>query len=206
MIQYFLIFDVLGLVIYENNWTIECSEEETLTIGKTVYLQPHKALPDQDVEFCNGTIDWNIKAGEVWRHDNLCGGVALSAEKYKDVEFRGSFSPIDGESSHPSWDWSGFLFGYEDPGHFYIVIGPRNVETLPPITTAPDCHGQEYCCTSAKKCTIGQGQCSFSSECQDGLRCGSCTDNGFNGDGNCCFLPPDSTTPPSLLGIYQTLI
>ena len=52
----------------------------------------------------------------------MCGGLALS-QQYKDVEFRGSFqsAPDDGE------DWIGFVFGYQNPGQFYIVLAPGRV-------------------------------------------------------------------------------
>ena len=104
----------------------------------TVYLQPLATFSQYELGACNGTVRWNLTAGEAWRHDSLCGGVALSADRYGDVEFRGSFYPLDDgdgdEDSPVSWDWSGFVFGYEDPGHFYIVLGPRNVETLQTTT------------------------------------------------------------------------
>ena len=45
--------------------------------------------------------------------------MALSSLKYKDVEFEGSFDSTGGDD-----DWIGFVFGYQDPGHFFIVLAP----------------------------------------------------------------------------------
>ena len=46
--------------------------------------------------------------------------MALSSLEYKDVEFKGSFeSAMDTDD-----DWIGFVFGYQDPGHFFIVLAP----------------------------------------------------------------------------------
>ena len=132
------------------------TEVSPLHLQDTVYLQPLATFSPYEVGACNGSVRWNLTDGEAWRHDSLCGGVALSADRYGDVEFRGSFYPLDddgdGDEDSPlSWDWSGFVFGYEDPGHFYIVLGPRNVETLrgisksegnkPLIAAATSTHG-----------------------------------------------------------------
>ena len=101
-----------------------CNEDvETFVAVETLDLQP----PDYngggaswDLKGCNGSINWNLTGGadgtEVWRLDNYCGGLALSENNYRDFEFTGSFQRKDGDD-----DLLGFVFGFEDPGHFYLV-------------------------------------------------------------------------------------
>ena len=101
-----------------------CSSEiQPFEPSEVVYLQPNEDFPET-FGSCAGSVEWNLTAGndgaEVWRQDNLCGGLALSEEQYQDVEFRGSFAPLDNDD-----DWFGFVFGYEDPGHFYLVLAPK---------------------------------------------------------------------------------
>ena len=102
-----------------------CSEDvETFVASETVYLQPaayNGGGATWDLKSCNGTVNWNLTGGadgtEVWRLDNFCGGLALSENIYRDFEFQGSFTrAINGDD-----DLLGFVFGYEDPGHFYLV-------------------------------------------------------------------------------------
>ena len=50
--------------------------------------------------------------------------MALSNNIYLDVEFNGSFTALDTDD-----DWIGFVFGYEDEGHFYLVLGPGAWDT-----------------------------------------------------------------------------
>ena len=161
----------------------------------TVYLQPLDTFSQYELGACNGSVRWNLTDGEAWRHDSLCGGVALSADRYGDVEFRGSFYPLDDGD-----DWSGFVFRYEDPGHFYIVLGPRNVETL-------GCNGGDHCCTSSRRCAVGEGDCDNDGQCLPGLRCGvnNCHGGSFDGSDDCCYRPSVATTTPrhGLLGRYE---
>ena len=56
---------------------------------------------------------------EVWSLNNTCASMALSNNIYLDVEFNGSFTALDTDD-----DWIGFVFGYEDEGHFYLVLAP----------------------------------------------------------------------------------
>ena len=101
-----------------------CSEDVKKFVAvDTVFLQPAEYHPAIPFEQCNQTVMWNLTSGEdgseVWRQDNSCGGIALSGESYKDFEFKGSFQRIKNDD-----DWIGFIFGFEDPGHFYLVIAP----------------------------------------------------------------------------------
>ena len=188
------------------------TEVSPLHLQDTVYLQPLATFSQYEVGACNGSVRWNLTDGEAWRHDSLCGGVALSADRYGDVEFRGSFYPLDDdgddEESPLSWDWSGFVFGYEDPGHFYIVLGPRNVETLETTTTtttvATGCDGGDTCCTTSRRCAVGEGDCDGDWDCLPGLRCGvdNCHGGSFDGSDDCCYRPSVATTTPrhGLLG------
>ena len=105
---------------------IECTEEaQRFAPTETVYLQPYAWEPGLG---CNGTDVWNLTAGddetEVWREDNYCGGIALTDLDYKDFEFNGSFVPLDTDD-----DYIGFFFGYEDPGHFYLVVAGGDWDT-----------------------------------------------------------------------------
>ena len=109
---------------------VRCEEEvRGLEVVETEYLQPYEdVVTGGDSLFdgqCGERDEWNTRCGEdgreVWRLDDSCGGLALS-QQYKDVEFRGSFqSAGDGE------DWIGFVFGYQNPGQFYIVLAPGRV-------------------------------------------------------------------------------
>ena len=109
---------------------VRCEEEvRGFAVVETEYLQPYEdVVTGGDSLFdgqCGGRDEWNTTCGEdgreVWRLDDSCGGLALS-QQYKDVEFRGSFqSADDGE------DWIGFVFGYQNPGQFYIVLAPGRV-------------------------------------------------------------------------------
>ena len=56
--------------------------------------------------------------------DNSCGGVALSQNNYRDFEFNGTFQRQDKDD-----DSIGFVFGYEDPGHFYLIIASGDWST-----------------------------------------------------------------------------
>merc|ERR1711892_809515 len=72
---------------------------------------------------CTTKGDWNMTAGvdgsEVWRMDGACGSIALSSDFYQDVEFNGSFTNLGSDD-----DWIGFVFGYQDIGHFYVALSP----------------------------------------------------------------------------------
>ena len=99
---------------------------ETFTASETVYLQPHERVDGTDTHFdgrCDGVENWNLTGGadgsEVWRLDNSCASLAISSSEYKNVEFKGSF-----ENTGTDDDWIGFVFGYQDPGHFFIVLAP----------------------------------------------------------------------------------
>ena len=102
---------------------ITCTEEEQQFVAvDTVYLQPYENMTADDFDGrCDRPIQWNLTGGanetEIWRLDNSCGSIALSENFYQDVEFTGSF-----ESTGTDDDWLGFVFGYQDPGHFYIVL------------------------------------------------------------------------------------
>ena len=106
---------------------IACEDKmETFTASETVYLQPHERVDGTDTHFdgrCDGVENWNLTGGadgsEVWRLDNSCASLALSSSEYKNVEFKGSF-----ENTNDDDDWIGFVFGYQDPGHFFIVLAP----------------------------------------------------------------------------------
>ena len=54
----------------------------------------------------------------MWRQDQACGGIALSGDSYRDYEFKGSIQRPERTDD----DFMGFVFGYEDPGHFYLVL------------------------------------------------------------------------------------
>ena len=103
-----------------------CSEEvEGFVAVETVYLQPEEwngGGASWDLGGCNATVHWNLTGGadgsEVWRQDQACGGIALSGESYRDYEFKGSIQRAQGGDD----DAMGFVFGYEDPGHFYLVL------------------------------------------------------------------------------------
>ena len=107
-----------------------CSEDvETFVAVETVYLQPAEYTTGPNgLGACNSTVHWNLTGGddgtEVWRQDNSCGGIAISEENYRDFEFNGSFQREDIDD-----DWIGFVFGYEDPGHFFIVIASGDWDT-----------------------------------------------------------------------------
>ena len=184
-------------------WGLNCPESKPLSLPDTVYLQPFEDFSGYEFGSCNGTVDWSLSLGEAVRHDHLCGGIALSADEYGDVEFKGDFSTTDNHNHDPRHplDWSGIVFGYEDSGHFYIVMAPRNVETLEAMSTtvAADCDGVDDCCTSDNPCTIGEGNCVFDVDCQPGLRCDDCQQHGFQFEGNCCYKPPMSNIS-ALLG------
>ena len=101
-----------------------CDDEiRSLSAVDTILLQPNEYGTGYFQDQCNQTALWNLTAGddgtEVWRRDNGCGGLALSDKFYKDVEFKGSFVHLDTDD-----DWIGFVFGYQDPGHFYLVLAP----------------------------------------------------------------------------------
>ena len=99
---------------------IPCEEQQTsFKPAESFDLQPIEYYPGH----CNVSSTWNLTAGEdgneVWSLLNSCASVALGDIIYQDVEFTGSFSPLDGDD-----DYIGFIFGYEDDGHFYIVLAP----------------------------------------------------------------------------------
>ena len=107
-----------------------CNEDvENFLAVETVYLQPaeYNVGPNGNGA-CNTTVKWNLTGGddgtEIWRMDNSCGGVALSENEYKDFEFKGSFQRQDSDD-----DWIGFVFGYEDPGHFYLIVASGDWNT-----------------------------------------------------------------------------
>ena len=108
-----------------------CSEEiEQFFAVETVVLQhswEYKA-GQNELEACN--VKWNLTGGEdgteVWRQDNTCGGVALSENNYQDFEFNGTFQRMDNWGDD---DYIGFVFGYEDPGHFYLIIASGDWST-----------------------------------------------------------------------------
>ena len=97
-----------------------CSEEiKQFVAVETVNLQPAEYKAGQNgLGACN--VKWNLTGGddgtEVWRLDNSCGGVALSQNNYQDFQFNGTFQRQDKDD-----DSIGFVFGYEDPGHFYLI-------------------------------------------------------------------------------------
>ena len=105
-----------------------CSEEkEQFVAVETVILQPVEYKAGQNgLGACN--VKWNLTGGvdgtEVWRLDNSCGGVALSQNNYRDFEFNGTFQRQDKDD-----DSIGFVFGYEDPGHFYLIIASGDWST-----------------------------------------------------------------------------
>ena len=110
-----------------------CSEEiEQFVAVETVNLQPAEYNPTIGLGYCNSTVKWDLTGGEdgteVWRLDNSCGGVALSQNNYQDFEFNGNFqrTMIDGFKDD---DYIGFVFGYEDPGHFYLIIASGDWST-----------------------------------------------------------------------------
>ena len=103
-----------------------CSEEvETFVAVSTVYLQPAER---NRIGWCNDTVIWDLTGGddgtEVWRMDNACGGVALAKKSYQDFEFNGSFQRKNNDD-----DFIGFVFGYEDSGHFYLIIASGDWDT-----------------------------------------------------------------------------
>ena len=62
-------------------------------------------------------------------------------------------------------------------------------------TSAPNCVGEDSCCTSNRQCDVDQGDCDSDSECKQGLKCGSnnCkTKSGLQWDAgdDCCYKPP----------------
>merc|ERR1712110_1284687 len=96
---------------------LPCEEEQTLFHPVEYFdLQP---------EGSDGCLksSWNLTAGEdgneVWGVGLTCASVALGDMMYQDVQFTGSFTPLDGDD-----DMIGFVFGYEDDGHFYLVLAP----------------------------------------------------------------------------------
>ena len=105
-----------------------CSEEiEQFVAVETVNLQPAEYKAGQNgLGGCN--VKWNLTGGqdgtEVWRLDNSCGGVALSQNNYQDFEFNGNFQRADKDD-----DYIGFVFGYEDPGHFFLIIASGDWST-----------------------------------------------------------------------------
>ena len=107
---------------------ITCEDQvQIFTATDTQILYPNENTTDY--RNCHdGPLKWNLTAGEdgteVWREDNYCAAVALSEEEYKDVEFRGTFARLDQDD-----DWIGFVFGYQDPGHFYLVLAPGDWDT-----------------------------------------------------------------------------
>ena len=106
---------------------ITCEDQvHTFTAADTQILYPNENTTDNLCGF--GQLEWNLTAGEdgteVWREDNYCAAIALSGEEFKDVEFRGRFSRLDEDD-----DWIGFVFGYQDPGHFYLVMAPGDWDT-----------------------------------------------------------------------------
>ena len=110
---------------------ISCEDQVQLfSATDTQILYPNVNTTDI---FCAYPLSWNLTAGEdgteVWREDNYCAALALSGEEFKDVEFRGTFARLDGDD-----DWIGFVFGYQDPGHFYLVMAPGDWDT----------HGRDY--------------------------------------------------------------
>merc|ERR1719450_1624209 len=90
-----------------------CQEEQEQFIAEeSVYTQPPNCS--------DGTAEWTLAAGEdgseIERPDNGCASIALGSDFYQDVEFSGSFINLNGDD-----DWIGFVFGYQDMRHFYIV-------------------------------------------------------------------------------------
>merc|ERR1712110_201493 len=101
---------------------LPCEEEQTM-------FHPVEYL-DLRPEGSDGCLksSWNLTAGEdgneVWGVGLTCASVALGDMMYQDVEFTGSFTPLNGDD-----DWIGFVFGYEDDGHFYLVLAPGAMAT-----------------------------------------------------------------------------
>jgi len=101
---------------------IPCEENaQIFQAGEYFDLQP------LEVSVCENST-WDLSAGddgnEVWSMNNTCASMALSNNIYLDVEFNGSFTALDTDD-----DWIGFVFGYEDEGHFYLVLGPGAWDT-----------------------------------------------------------------------------
>ena len=112
---------------------IPCEEEQTLFKPVEYFdLQPEGWI-NAEFGHCNVSSTWNLTAGadgnEVWNIDNYCASVAVGDTIYQDVEFTGSFSSLDTDD-----DWIGFIFGYEDDGHFYLVLAPGAWDTHADVT------------------------------------------------------------------------
>ena len=101
---------------------INCTEEEQQFVAvDTVYLQPSDDFNATDYNgLCSQEVNWNLTAGtngsEIWREDNSCGSIATTKDFFQDIEFTGNFL------SEGDDDWIGFVFGFQDPGHFYLVL------------------------------------------------------------------------------------
>ena len=99
-----------------------CEEEED-KFDATEYFDLQPLGVSYSHYKCDVTSNWNLTAGEdgseVWNIKNTCASLALGDRMYQDVEFTGSFTPLDTDD-----DWIGFVFGYEDDGHFYLVLAP----------------------------------------------------------------------------------
>ena len=116
---------------------ITCEDQvQTFTATDTQILYPNENTTDNLCGF--GQLEWNLTAGEdgteVWREDNYCAALALSGEEYKDVEFRGTFARLTGTDD----DYIGVIFGYQDPGHFFLVIAPGDWDTHGTQNYLPD--------------------------------------------------------------------
>ena len=53
------------------------------------------------------------------------------------------------------------------------------------------CTGDDFCCTFADPCVLGEGDCDNDDHCVPGLKCGhnNCGGDPFDDDDDCCFDP-----------------
>merc|ERR1711953_475357 len=96
-----------------------CHEEQDLFHGVDI-LDLHPVYTDGSGYY---PATWNLNAGEdgteVWNQENAGLSAVLGDMMYQDVEFTGSFKALNDDD-----DLVGFIFGFEDDGHFYLVLAP----------------------------------------------------------------------------------